>query len=174
MTKIKANGARTLLAATLFASGFCGIAQAADPVSDVVTATVSAVFKKTGSATLTITPRTDLMAGTYAADTVLATVKIEPPASTDKIVYRWSPGVGIKPDGYTARDDYREYSGKNKPENKLVVSFKNSPTTFNETDWFKSFTPGTVTELIKTPLGKTESIAPDVYTLSMDAAIWAD
>lgn len=174
MRGMKTYGASTLLATTLLATGTCGIARAAGPVSDIVTSSADAVFLKTGAATLTITPRTDLMAGTYSADTVLATVKIEPPAPTDKIVYRWSPGVGVKPAGYTSRDDYREYSGKNKSENKLVVSFKESPNSFNETDWFKASAPGTVTESIKTPFGKKESIAPDIYTLSLDAAVWAD
>ncbi len=165
----KVTGTAALLA--LLAAGV-GAAHAG-PVSEVATATDKAVFAKAGSVTITVTPRTDLMAGTILQQTQLASVVIAASSPDDQLVYRWTPGVGTPFEG---RADYWTYSGKNNPTHKLNVTMSGGPsTTIDGTDWFK-VNKGKFSTALMTPYndGDSQNIAPDTYTVSLDAAVWAE
>ncbi|KAF1366568.1 hypothetical protein [Yokenella regensburgei] len=165
----KVTGTAALLA--LLAAGV-GAAHAG-PVSEVATATDKAVFAKAGDVTITLTPRTDLMAGTIANKTVLGSLVIAASSPDDQLVWRWTPGVGTPFEG---RPDYWTYSGKNDPTHKLNVTMNDGPdATIAGTDWFK-VSKGKFSTVLMTPYNKgtSQDIAPDTYTVSLDAAVWAE
>ncbi|MGK0603404.1 hypothetical protein [Yokenella regensburgei] len=163
----KVTGTAALLALLAVAG-----AAHAGPVSEVATATDKAVFAKAGTVTITLTPRTDLMAGTIVNKTVLGSLVLAASSPDDQLVWRWTPGVGTPFEG---RPDYWTYSGKNDPTHKLNVTMNSGPsTTIDGTDWFDGGKGQYSTELM-TPYngGNSQDIAPDTYTVSLDAAVWA-
>lgn len=164
----KVTGTAALLAMLAVAG-----AAHAGPVSEVATAKDKAVFAKAGDVTITLTPRTDLMAGTIANKTVLASVVMAATSPDDQLVWRWTPGVGTPVEGHP---DYLTYSGKNDSKHQLLVTMNSGPTdTIDGTDWFEVSKGKFSTELM-TPYngGNSQDIAPDTYTVSLDAAVWAE
>lgn len=181
--------------AVVLISGVMGSALAA-PVSDVITGYNYLMIGDVGTASVTLTPETDLWAGVNPAGTLLAKGKATVTSGT--VAYRITPGSFDK--NTTAGSNYYNFivRGKNTGSPLRAVlsadpygkdqrggigngySDNNYPVDFPGYDmdsgWFVSTSGSSTNFLIKTESGSygNQTVAADSYLLSVDAAVWLD
>lgn len=153
-------------------SACCAGTAQATVVSNVATATANATFQKSGNVTVTITPKTGLMAGNISKTTVLADVIIKPSSESDSVVYRFTPSSGV----LNSSENELILSGKNNPDNKLTV-FLNYDDDIggnnNPTEWIHGSVIGTRSATVNSSI-TSEDVPADTYTVSIDAAVWSN
>lgn len=150
--------------------GIVGMAQAAGPVSSIVTAKADIVFEATGTATAVITPKKGLLAGKYPHASLVADAVFT--ASAGDVAYRWTPGTGVISNNSAGSPQLYETTGKGKNKLKLQVTDTGDYSTNGGSGWFVPVKIGqsTIKATLKTQ--DTQTIAPDSYPVSMDAVVW--
>ncbi|MGF7483710.1 hypothetical protein [Providencia sp. SP181] len=153
--------------------GIVGTAQAAGPVSSIVTAKADIVFEATGTATAVITPKKGLLAGKYPHATVVADAVFT--ASAGDVAYRWTPGTGVISNSSNNQSaQFYETTGKGGNKLKLQVVDTGDYLTSGKENapWFVPVKIGQSTINATLETQGEQTIAPDSYPVSMDAVVW--
>ncbi|HHR5860607.1 TPA: hypothetical protein ACS70L_003379 [Providencia alcalifaciens] len=160
MTKVMRLSAMALLVA-----GSVGVANAA-PVSDVVSGTGDVVFAGTGTASITVTPVTGLVAGKF---TSLVIANAQATASAGNIAYRWTPDASVQRG--TPLD--RTISGTQIAANKLDVSSTAIATqSSSHPDWWVANSGASSLNIEIRTTNTEQTVAADTYKVALDAAVW--
>lgn len=139
------------------------------PISSIVTGTGDVVFRETGTATIAVTPVSPLQAGVHDSRVIATAVAS---ATGGTVAYRWSPAGSEMRNGV---GNLRVLSGKNRPENRLLVSsVANAMPSLDSSGWYISGNnPGRMDITVQTAAGQ-QAVAADTYVVSLDAAVWSE
>lgn len=161
------NIKRASAIAILVASA-AGVAQAA-PISAVATGTGDVVFQETGTASIVVTPESNLTAGMHN-DTLIA--RATATATGGQIAYRWTPNASVVRNG---DNQQRTISGKADAANKLdVVSSAAATQSAAYPEWYAANSGASTLDISVRTAPVAQSVAADTYVVSMDAAVWAE
>ena len=154
-------------AIAMLVAGVSGGVQAA-PISAVASGTGDVVFSETGTASISVTPVTGLLAGTHNA---LQIATAQATATGGAVAYRWTPDASVVRNGDNLQ---RTLSGKASALNKLdVVSTATATVSAAYPEWYvANNNASTLAITIKTS-AVDQPIAADTYVVSLDAVVWA-
>lgn len=155
-------------AIAVLVAGTSGVAQAA-PVSAVVTGAGDVVFQETGTATITVTPESNLTAGQHN-NTLIA--RATATATGGQIAYRWTPQASV---AINNDNTQRTISGKASAANKLdVISTAAATQSAAYPDWYAANSNASTLDITVRTTAVNQAVAADTYVVSMDAAVWAE
>ena len=139
------------------------------PVSRVNTGTADVVFSQTGEATISVAPVGSLVAGVHDA---LRVASATATATGGTAAYRWTPTVGEMPG---SDPTVRVLVGRNDHFNKLILqTVSDAEVSDRYPDWLVARNgAGTLAINIRTMPGP-QTVAADVWTVSLDAAVWSE
>lgn len=154
-------------AIALLVAGVSGVAHAA-PISAVASGTGDVVFSETGTATITVTPVTGLLAGTHN-NLQIATAQAT--ATGGAVAYRWTPDASVVRNG---DDLQRTLSGKTSALNKLdVVSMAAATASAAYPGWYVANNNASTLPITINTSAVDQAVAADTYVVSLDAVVWA-
>ncbi|EFE55238.1 Saf-pilin pilus formation protein [Providencia rettgeri DSM 1131] len=149
----------------LLVAGSVSVANAA-PVSDVVSGSGDVVFAGTGTASITVTPVTDLVAGKFSS---LVIANAQATATAGNIAYRWTPDASVQ----RGTPLERTISGTNIAANKLDVASTATATQSNShPDWWVADAGASTLDIEVRTTSTEQTIAADTYRVALDAAVW--
>lgn len=163
-----------LSAAAMLLASVYGTAQAA-PISDVTHMSGNAVFGTVGTASISITPKTGLAAGTWAyTDGPVATGTAS--VTNGIVAMRWTPGVGS-----TNGPDSSRHAIAGDTTNAsvpfIVVSENSTLYTNTASDAGYFYDPAVKGSTMNFNIlvdGLNVAIPPDTYVVSLDAVVFSD
>lgn len=160
----------SLSAALLMAGGTLSLAHAGGIVSDVVTQTADINFAATGTASISLTAKTGLTAGSFKKGDVIASGTATATAGT--VAVRWTPGTGTvsRADGVVRMIKITGASKQNFIDLGLVGDAQEYADGGN--GWVVPTKSNTSTLKLSAVMGQNEVVSPDTYVISMDAVVW--
>lgn len=164
------NSMKRLSLAVLMATGMVGSAWAAVDESSIVSKSVEVTFAEPAIATISLHPKSGLVAGDVADKTVLADGEVS--VNAGKAAMRWAPtatGQSVNP------HDSKKVT-LTKGENILKASIDAEVLDTGSEGWLTSQGAGEAGKKIDYTI-KTDgqqSVNADTWTLTMDAAVWND
>lgn len=139
------------------------------PVSRVNTGTAEVVFSQAGLAAISVTPSGPLVAGVHDALAVATAVAT---ATGGTAAYRWTPAAGEMPG---SDPTVHALTGRNNPLNQLTLqAVSDASVSDRYPDWLVARNgAGSLAIDIRTTPGP-QTVAADVWTVSLDAAVWSE
>lgn len=165
----------SLSTALLLSPGWMTVAHAT-VLSDVTTQTAEIIFAATGTATISLTAKSGLIAGSYSQGQSIATGTAT--ASAGSVSYRWTPGTGTVSDTGDGVDSLITVKGTDDTSHTVTLNLISSGTGTEGgmidggSGWIVPKTQGTKNISLDVQNYTTAIIQPDTYILSIDAAVW--
>lgn len=163
-------------AIALLVLGSCGIAQAG-VMSAINNGTADIIFGGSGTASITITPVSGLLAGPAIAQTKVADGQVTSTGTGNNSAYRWNTSTGTITSSATGKgQDTVLVHGANNAANTVtfITSSNDSTPSPSDDSWFVSNAQDSTVNFIISTTAAAEDVQVDRYPVSMDAAIWVE